>query len=183
MTTQKTATSVWTVDKAHSSAEFAVKHLMISTVKGRFEQFDGAIHIDEDNAAESWAEGSVDVASINTNAPDRDAHLRSDDFFNAEEYPQMTFRSRRVDLEDKDHARLTGDLTIRDVTKEVTFDVEFEGRVRDPWGKERAAFTAETAISRKEFNIRWNQALETGGFAVGDKVKITLEIEAVRQDS
>lgn len=181
MVTTQTATSTWTIDPAHSTAEFAVKHMMVSTVKGRFRSLEGTLHIDEANPANSWVEASIDVASIDTAEPQRDAHLRSDDFFNVEKYPRMTFRSKRVEPVEDTRWKIIGDLTIRDVTKEVVLDTEFEGRVTDPWGKERIGFTAETVLNRKEFGLKWNALLETGGAVVGDKVRVSLHIEAIRQ--
>jgi polyisoprenoid-binding protein YceI len=181
LTTAQTATSTWTIDPAHSAAEFAVKHLMISTVKGQFTEFEGMLQIDEGNPENSSVVASIDVASVNTNQADRDAHLRSDDFFNAEKYPKMTFRSKSVRHVEGDLWKVSGDLTIRDVTREVVLDTRYEGRVVDPWGNERAAFTAETTISRKEFNVRWNQVIEAGGVAVGDSLRVTLNIEVIRQ--
>ncbi|MDP3769306.1 MAG: YceI family protein [Dehalococcoidia bacterium] len=175
-------TRTWTIDPAHSIAEFAVKHLVVTTVKGRFRDLDGTIRIDEARPENSRVSATIAVASIDTNAPDRDAHLRSDDFFNAERYPKMTFHSTRVERINDTNFKVYGDLTIRDVTKEVVLDTEYQGQVDDPWGGRRAGFTATAQISRNEFNVKWNQLIETGGVAVGDDVKITLHIEAVRQD-
>ena len=183
MTTTRTATSTWTIDPAHSVVEFAVKHLMVSTFKGHFRSLEGTVHLNEANPANSSVAASVDVASVDTQTPDRDAHLRSDDFFNAERYPKMTFRSTRVEQVDETNWKVTGELTIRDVTKEVVLDTEYEGRIVDPWGNERIGFTARTELSRKEFGVRWNAAIETGGVVVGDKVRISLNIEIVRQQS
>jgi len=168
------------VDTAHSIVEFAVKHMMLTTVKGRFRDFQATIQIDEAHPENSSVTATINVASIDTNVPDRDAHLRSDDFLNAEKFPHITFRSTKVEHVEGDRWRVTGDLTIRDVTRPVVLDTEFEGRITDPWGNDRAAFSAETSISRKDFNVRWNQMLETGGVVVGDNVKISLHIEAVR---
>ena len=179
MTTQ-TAVSTWTIDPAHSIAEFAVKHMMISTVKGRFGTLEGAAEIDESNPLASSVRASIDVASITTNEPQRDTHLRSDDFFNAEKFPTITFISKRVERVDAENYRVVGDLTIRDVTKEVVLDTEFEGQVRDPYGNDRAGFTATAQISRGDFGVNFNGLLETGGVIVSDKVKITLHIEAIR---
>ncbi len=182
MTTQtETRTSTWAIDKTHSIVEFAVKHLVITTIKGQFRDFEGAALIDEANPGNSSVTASIDVASIDTNVPDRDTHLRSDDFFNAEKFPKITFKSTRVELVDGTHAKVHGDLTIRDVTRTVVLDTEYEGQVDDPWGNRRTAFTATTEISRKEFNVRWHQVVEAGGAVVGDNIKITLHIEAVRQ--
>lgn len=177
----KTAISTWMIDPAHSIAEFAVKHLVITTVKGRFRDLEGTLEIDEAQPENSSVSASIDVASIDTGVADRDAHLRSDDFFNAERYPKITFRSTRVERIDETKYKVHGDLTIRDVTKPVILDTEFEGEVDDPWGNRRAAFTATAQISRNEFGVKWNQLIETGGAIVGDNVKITLHLEAVRQ--
>ncbi len=182
MSTVQTSTGTWTIDPVHSIAEFAVKHLMISTVKGRFRSLEGTLYIDEANPINSWVTASIAVASIDTGEPQRDDHLRSDDFFNAERFPKITFRSTRVEQVEDTHWKVIGDLTIRDVTREVALDTEYEGRVTDPWGKERIGFTAETALSRQEFGVRWNALLETGGVAVGDKVRVSLHIEAVREE-
>jgi len=182
MTTQtQTRTSTWTLDPTHSIAEFSVKHLVVTTVKGRFREVEATLNIDEDNIENSSVTANIDVASIDTNLADRDAHLRSDDFFNAEQYPKINFQSTRVEKVKGDKYLVHGDLTIRDVTRPVALDAEFEGEINDPWGNRRAAFTATTQISRKEFGVRWNQALETGGAVVSDNVKITLHIEAVEQ--
>jgi polyisoprenoid-binding protein YceI len=182
MTTQaETRTSTWIIDKTHSIVEFAVKHLVVTTVKGQFRDFDGTMRLDEANPENSSVAASIDVASIDTNVADRDAHLRSDDFFNAERFPKITFKSTRVERVNDGRAKVHGDLTIRDVTRPVVLDTDYDGQVDDPWGNRRAAFTATTQISRKEFNVRWNQVIETGGAVVGDNIKITLHLEAVRQ--
>jgi polyisoprenoid-binding protein YceI len=178
--TAQTVVSTWNIDASHSIAEFAVKHMMIATAKGRFATLEGAIEIDEANPLASSVTASIDVASIDTKDEQRDAHLRSDDFFNAEKFPKITFASKRVERVDADNYRVIGDLTIRDVTKEVVLDTEFGGQVADPWGNQRAGFMATTQVNRKEFGLKWNNLLETGAVAVGDKVKITLHIEAVR---
>jgi len=180
-TATQTSISTWTVDPAHSIVEFAVKHLVITTVKGRFRDFEGTIQIDGARPENSVVSASIDVASVDTNTPDRDAHLRSDDFFNAERYPKITFQSTKVERLDGTHYKVRGDLTIRDVTKQVVLDAEFEGEVNDPWGHRRAAFTATTQISRHEFGVKWNELIETGGAVVSDDVRITLHVEAVRQ--
>jgi len=181
-TATHTRTSTWTIDPTHSIAEFAVKHVVVTTVKGRFRDLEGTIEIDEAQPENSSVEAKIAVASVDTNVEDRDKHLRSDDFFNAEQFPYLTFRSTRIERLGEERFKLIGELTIRDVTKEVDLDGEYEGQIADPWGNQRAAFTATTQISRKEFGIRWNQALETGGAVVGDNVKITLHLEAVRQN-
>ena len=180
-TAAKTATSTWTIDPTHSIAEFAVKHLVVTTVKGRFRDLEGTIHIDEAQPENSSVEAAIQVASIDTNVPDRDAHLRSDDFFNAEKYPRITFVSTNLQRVSDTNYKLDGVLTIREVSKPVVLDTEFEGEIDDPWGNRRSAFTATTQISRKEFGVKWNQALEAGGMVVSDNVKITLHIEAIQQ--
>ena len=176
----QTATGTWTIDPAHSIAEFAVKHMVVTTVKGRFRELEGTLQIDEARPENSSVSASVDVASIDTSVADRDAHLRSDDFFNAEKYPKITFRSTRVERVDDTHFKVVGGLTIRDVIREVVLDGEYEGQIDDPWGNRRAGFTATTQISRKEFGVRWNQFIESGGAVVSDSVKITLHIEVIR---
>ena len=182
MTSQpRIATRTWTIDPTHSIVEFAVKHLVVTTVKGRFRQLEGTLQIDEAHPENSVVSASIDVASIDTNVADRDAHLRSDDFFNAEKYPKIAFHSTRIEPVDDTHFKLVGELTIRDVSREVVLDGEYEGQIDDPWGSHRAAFTATTQISRKEFNVRWNQLIESGGAVVSDNVKITLHVEAIRQ--
>ena len=181
MTTQ-VAVSTWNIDASHSIAEFAVKHMMVSTVKGRFATLEGAVEIDDGAPTLSSVRASIDVASITTNDEARDTHLKSDDFFNAEKFPKLTFASTRVERISSENYRVIGDLTIRDVTKEVVLDTEFEGQVRDPWGNQRAGFTATTQINRSDFGVNFNGLLETGGVIVSDKVKITLHIELVRQD-
>jgi len=180
-TAAPTRTSTWTIDPMHSIAEFAVKHLVVTTVKGRFRELEGTIHIDEGSPENSSVEAKIAVASVDTNVEARDADLRSDNFFSAEQFPYITFRSTRVHRLDEGRFRLTGDLTIRDVTKEVVLDGEYEGQIDDPYGNKRAGFTATTQISRNDFGVKWNQVLEAGGVAVGDNVKITLHLEAVRQ--
>lgn len=182
MTTAAPArTSTWTIDPTHSIAEFAVKHLVVTTVKGRFRDLEATLQIDEANPENSSVEAKIAVASIDTNVEARDADVRSDNFFSADKFPFITFKSTRIERLDDERFKLVGDLTIRDVTKEVVLDGEYEGQIADPWGNQRAAFTATTQISRKEFNVRYNQLLETGGTVVGDNVKITLHLEAIRQ--
>jgi polyisoprenoid-binding protein YceI len=182
MTTEApVTTSTWTADPMHSIAEFAVKHFVVTTGKGRFRELEATLHVDEANPENSWAEAKIAVASVDTNQATRDADLRSDNFFSADTYPFITFRSTQVERLDEERFRLTGDLTIRDVTKEVVLDGEYEGQIDDPYGNRRAGFTATTQISRSDFGMRWNQIIEGGGVTVGDNVKITLHIEAIRQ--
>ena len=175
--TPTTARTTWSIDPTHSNVEFAVRHLMITTVKGRFTAFEGTVVLDEANPAASTAELTVQVASIDTREPQRDAHLRSADFFDAEQYPTLTFRSSGVRDITADGFTLAGDLTIHGVTRPVTLEVVHEGRARDPWGGERAGYAATTRIKRSDFGLTWNQLLETGGLAVSDEVKISLDVE------
>ena len=181
-TTPQVGTSTWVIDAVHSSVEFSVKHMMVATAKGRFTKVEGTIQLDPANPAAASVVATIDTTSIDTGQAQRDGHLRTDDFFNAEKYPTATFRSTRVEVIDDENAKVYGDLTIRDVTKEVVFDVEFEGQGKDAYGKQRAGFTATGAINRLDFGIKWNPVLETGGFAVSNRVKLTLHIAAVRQD-
>ncbi len=182
MTTQtETRTSTWTIDPTHSIAEFSVKHLVVTTVKGRFRELEGVLSIDEAQPENSFVTATIDVASVDTNLPDRDAHLRSDDFFNAEQYPKITFASTRLEKAGGSDYKVHGVLTIRDVSRPLVLDTEFQGEIDDPWGSRRAAFTATTQISRRDYGVKWNAMIETGGAVVSDNVKITLHIEAIRQ--
>lgn len=178
-TTTQIQAGTWEIDPAHSSVEFSVRHLMVAKVKGRFTSFRGTLEI-ADDPLDSRVEATVDLASIDTHDEKRDAHLRSPDFFDVERYPEMTFVSRRV-RDDGDHYVVEGDLSLHGVTRPVTLDLEPEGVGVDPWGNVRAGFSASTVINRKDFGLDWNVALETGGVLVGDKVNVSLEIEAVRQ--
>ena len=173
--------TAWKLDPAHTAVEFSAKHLMISTVKGRITDIEGTIHTDERNPRNSSVEVTLKAASLDTRTDQRDQHLRSADFLDVEKYPEIKFRSTRIEGE-KDSFKLTGDLTIRDVTKPITLDVEFEGSTRDPWGGERVGFSAKGKLDRRDFGLTWNQALETGGVVVGNDIKISLEVEAVKAD-
>lgn len=174
-------TTTWQIDPAHTLVEFAVKHMMITTVKGRFVDVSGTVTANEADPKRSQVEATMSVASIDTRAEQRDNHLRSADFFDVEKYPTITFRSKRIEGDPNGDFKLVGDLTIRGVTREVTLDVTNEGRGKDPWGGERAGFSAKTRVNRKDFGLNWNQALETGGVLVGDEVKISVEVELVKQ--
>ena len=179
-TTTPTVTT-WNIDPAHSHVEFAVKHLMIATVKGRFAVVRGTVTTDEADPAKGQANIEIDADSIDTREPQRDTHLKSADFFEVEKFPRITFRSTRVTFVEGDRFKLIGDLTIRGITREVTLDVTSEGRGKDPWGGERAGFSATGKIKRSEFGLTWNQVLETGGFVVGDDIRVSLEVELVKQ--
>jgi polyisoprenoid-binding protein YceI len=175
-------TSSWQIDPAHSHVEFAVRHLMISSVKGRFGDVQGTVSVDESDARAVVVDVTIQVASIDTRQEQRDAHLRSADFFDEARFPTITFRSRKVEGHHLDgEFRLLGDLTIRDVTREVILDVSAEGRLTDPWGAERAGFSAHGTIDRTDFGLTWNQTLEAGGVLVGNEVTISVEVELIRQ--
>ena len=171
----------WIIDPSHTRAEFAVKHLMISTVRGQFTDISGTVDFNENDPTKSKVDVQIGVASLLTRDEKRDAHLKSPDFFEVEKYPTMIFKSKRATKIDPLHGKLVGDLTIRDVTKEVTLDVDYAGQAKTPWGTTSAGFTATTTINRKDWGLNWNVALETGGVLVGDDVKINLEVEIVKQ--
>jgi polyisoprenoid-binding protein YceI len=171
----------WKIDSAHSEIQFKVRHMMVSWAKGSFEKFDGNIDIDEENPENSTVEIQIEAASINTRQADRDAHLRSPDFFDAPNHPYITFKSTKVERTGENTAKLTGDMTIRGVTKPVTFDVTYEGQRKSPFGPFLAAgFHAEAVVSRKEWGLTWNGVVEGGGVLVGDDVYIIVDIELNR---
>lgn len=173
--------STWNIDPTHSHAEFKVRHLMISNVRGGFPKVAGVLTLDEANPANSAITATIDVTSIDTRDAQRDAHLKSADFFDVEKYPTMTFKSTKVTAAGVGSGTVEGELTIRDVTKAVVFDVEGPTpATKDPWGNLRVAVEATTKISRSEFGLTWSAPLETGGVMVGDEVTITLEIEFVK---
>ncbi|MEA2418778.1 MAG: hypothetical protein QOE60_984 [Thermoleophilaceae bacterium] len=170
----------WQVDPAHSSVGFEVKHMMISTVRGHFSEFEGQLEAAEDDPSNSRAWGRVAVASIDTGNADRDAHLRSPEFFDAERYPYMTFATTRVQHVDGGAYRVTGDLTIKDNTREVEVEALVEGAAEDPWGNERVGISIRGEIDRTDFGLSWQQTLETGRLLVGEDVKIRIDVSAVR---
>ncbi len=172
--------TTWQFDTAHTNIEFAVRHMMIATVKGRFADFEGVLQLDEQDLTRSTVEVSIDAASLDTRNEQRDGHLRSGDFFDVERFPRLTFRSSRIERQGEDRFRVYGDLTIRDETREVVLEAEQLGRARSPWGQDVVAFRASTTLDREEFGLTWNQALETGGILVGKEVRISLEVEAVQ---
>lgn len=170
----------WQIDPAHSHIYFTVRHMMVAKVRGSFESFSGVINFDEQQPANSTVDIKIDAASINTREPQRDNHLRSADFLDVENYPVLTFKSTRLEQVTETQGRLIGDLTIRDITREVVLDVEYAGQARSPWGSVSAGFSATTTINRKDWGLNWNQALETGGFLVGDKISIEIELELIK---
>src|SRR5579872_206423 len=169
--------TVWNLDPAHSHAQFAVRHMMISNVKGEFTRVEGRVTFDKSNPQNLSAEATIDVSTINTREPDRDNHLKSPDFFDAANYPKITFKSKRA-LAGKNGLELIGDLTIHGVTREITLEVDGPTPpMKDPWGNIRIGASATAKINRKDFGLVWNQALETGGVLVGDEVRITIDVE------
>jgi polyisoprenoid-binding protein YceI len=172
--------TTWNIDTSHSGVHFTVRHMVIAKVRGAFDRWGGTFELDPANPAASRVSVRIDAASINTREEKRDAHLRSADFFDVEKYPELRFESTKVEKIDDASYRVTGDLTIHGVTREVVLDAESLGEGKDPWGNERTVFQAQTAINRKDFGLSWNQALETGGVLVGEKVEISLDIEAVK---
>ena len=180
-TTQAPATSsTWKIDPSHTHVEFAVKHLMISTVKGRFADVEGEIVIAAGDPSHSSVTATLKAASIDTRTGQRDDHLRSADFLDAAGFPDITFKSKRI-TGDASEFKVVGDLTIRGTTKEVTLAATNEGSGKDPWGGERIGFSATTKFDRRDFGLTYNQALESGGVVVGHEVKVSIEVEAVKQ--
>jgi polyisoprenoid-binding protein YceI len=176
------ASSTWQIDPAHSSAQFSVKHLAISTVRGAFSKVTGTVLLDESDITKSSVNVSIDVATVDTREPDRDKDLRTDKFFDVAKYPTMTFKSKKVEQVAPGKLKVIGDLTLRGVTKEVTLDVEGPTPpVKDPWGNQRAAVTATTKINRQDYGVKWNATMDNGGVVVGDDVAITLDVEMIKQ--
>ncbi|NOV00236.1 YceI family protein [Paenibacillus planticolens] len=175
------AKSKWAVDASHSSIDFSVRHMMIAKVKGTFHSFEAQIEADAEDLTSANIAFQVDLSSIDTRNTDRDAHLRSADFFDCEQHPTMAFQSTQVTKTSDGEYAVTGDLTIRGVTKPETFEVTYEGASKDPWGNEKVGFSAAGSIKRADFGLTYNAVLETGGVLIGDEVKISIEIEAVKQ--
>ena len=179
----KKAVTTWNLDPAHTSVEFAIKHMMFTTVRGRFKTVSGTIVVDEQKPDNSRVDVEIDASSIDTGVADRDAHLRSADFLDVEAQPTITFKSKRVQgahAKAGDRFKVIGDLTIRGKAIEVVLDATFEGAGKDPWGNEKAGFSASTQIDRREWGLTWNQALETGGILVANTLKIEIEAQAVK---
>lgn len=172
------AAGAWSIDSAHTTIEFVARHMMFAKVRGSFHRFEGTVEIADDLTASS-VDVSIDVTSVSTGAEDRDAHLRGDDFFDAENYPAMRFVGTRVEGAGTDRT-LVGELTIRDTTRPVTLDVSFLGALEDPWGNDKAMFSASTEIDREAFGLTWNAALESGGVLVGRTVKIEIEAQLAK---
>jgi polyisoprenoid-binding protein YceI len=168
------------LDKSHTQIGFVARHLMVSKVRGRFTDYEGAIVV-ADDPAQSSVEVTIQAASINTNDESRDNHVRTNDFLNVAEFPTITFRSNKVELNSSGDWKVYGDLTVRGVTRPIVLEVSFEGVIQDPWGNQRLGFAASSEIDRNDFGVSFNAALETGGFVVSPKVKLEIEAEAVRQ--
>jgi polyisoprenoid-binding protein YceI len=181
MATQTIAKTKWNLDPAHSEIGFKVKHMMITNVSGSFGQFKADVQTEGDDFSTAGIQFTADVNTISTGSVDRDNHLKSGDFFDTSTFPHLKFVSTKLDKTDDDNFVLYGDLTIRDVTKPVKFDVEFGGIGKDPWGNEKAGFTVTGKINRTDFNLNWNAALETGGVLVSEEVKLFAEVQLVKQ--
>ena len=182
-TATERATTTWTIDPAHTTAEFSAKHMMITTVRGRLSDVRGTIVVDESDPARSTVEVEFTAASLNTGVEQRDQHLHSADFLDVATHPTIVFKSRRIEgarPEEGARFKVIGDLTIRGTTREITLDASYEGRGKDPWGGERVSFAATTKLDRREFGLTWNQALETGGILVSNEIKLTIDAQAVK---
>ena len=176
------STSSWQIDSQHTAAQFSVRHLAISTVRGQFSSVKGTVQIDDTDVSKSTVDVSIDVNSVDTREPKRDAHLKSADFFDAAKYPEMVFKSKKVERAPDGRLKVRGDLTIRGITKEVILDVDGPtGAVKDPWGMQRAGLTATTKINRQDFGVKWNAPMDNGGVVVGDEISIVIDLEMTKQ--
>lgn len=171
----------WAIDGSHSGIHFSVRHLVIAKVRGQFSRWTGTVEAPDGDFRRGSVDVVIDASSIETGVADRDAHLRSADFFDTAAYPELRFRTTSVESAAGERLRLVGELTIKGVTREVTLEVDHHGQAKDPWGNQRAAFSAKTSVNRSDFGLTWNQVLETGGLAVSDRIDIEIDIEAVRQ--
>ncbi|MDX1939424.1 MAG: YceI family protein [Saprospiraceae bacterium] len=179
--TTAAVTTKWAIDPTHSEVSFKIKHLVISTVTGYFREFEGSISTEGDDWANAEAEFKAKVDSVDTNQAQRDTHLKSDDFFNAEQFPYLSFKSTQVTKVDEEHYKMLGDLTIRDVTKPMELDVQFLGEAVDPYGQHKAGFEITGVINRKEFNLRWDAVTEAGAVVVSNDVRLSLNVQVVKQ--
>ncbi len=170
----------WQLDEGHTHVGFTIRHMMVSTVRGEFEKVRGTVEFDEHDLTASWADIQIEAASISTHSAQRDEHLRAADFFDAEQYPLITFISKRVLLSDAHHGQLIGDLTIRDTTREVVLEGEFGGVSQTPWNTYSAGFTLHGKINRKEWGLKWNMVLADGGLAVGNEITLTIDLELTK---
>ena len=174
-------TDRWEIDSSHSSVHFSVRHLVIAKVRGSFTRWSGTVQVPEGDFSKATVAVTIDASSIDTGVADRDAHLKSADFFDVAQHPELHFVGKRVEPRSGGNIDVVGDLTIKGITREVILRVEQHGQAKDPWGNLRTAFSAKTSIDRKDFGLTWNQVLETGGVMVGDRVEIEAEIQAVKQ--
>jgi polyisoprenoid-binding protein YceI len=174
-------TDRWEIDSSHSSVHFSVRHLVIAKVRGLFARWSGTVHVPDGDFSKATVAVAIDASSLDTGVADRDAHLKSADFFDVAQYPELRFVGKRVQPRSGADLDVVGDLTIKGITREVVLRVEQHGQAKDPWGNLRAAFSAKASIDRKDFGLTWNQVLETGGVVVGDRVEIEAEIQAVKQ--
>ncbi|WP_284238807.1 YceI family protein [Paenibacillus glycanilyticus] len=175
------ANSKWVVDASHSSVDFTIKHMMIAKVKGTFHKFEAEIEADPADLTSATISFKIDLSSIDTRNADRDNHLRTGDFFDIAEFPELNFQSTNIVKIDEDEYEVTGDVSLRGVTRSETFSVTFEGAGKDPWGNEKAGFSGKGSFKRSDYGLTYNAALETGGVLIGDEVKIAIEIEAAKQ--
>ena len=174
-------TQTYSIDPNHSRLEFSAKHMMVTTVRGTFQEFTGSVEVADDDPTSARGKFAIKTASLWTGSEDRDQHLRSDDFFGVEKYPEMSFQSTEIQKTGENSYRVVGDLTIRETTRAITLDVEVEGQLVDPWGNERVGLSARGRLNRKDWNLNWNMALEAGGVLVSDNVNITAEVAIVRK--
>jgi polyisoprenoid-binding protein YceI len=178
---QMMSTERWEIDSSHSGIHFSVRHLVIAKVRGQFTRWTGTASVPGGDFSRASLDVLIDASSIDTGVADRDKHLRSADFFDVEQYPEITFKSSSVTPTSGDGLKLQGALTIKGVTRDVTFEVESLGQAKDPWGNQRAAFSATASVDRRDFGLTWNQVLETGGVMVGDRIDISIDVEVVKQ--
>lgn len=171
----------WKIDHAHSNVTFEITHLMVATVTGKFEQFSGTIRSDAEDFSDITVEFQIETASVNTNNERRDNHLRSDDFFDSEINPYMTFKSKAFEKKEGNNYKMLGDLTMNDVTREIEFDVRFMGTIQDPWGNTRAGFRASSALDRTDYNLTYNTALDGGGVLIGNNVDLRVNLELIKE--
>ncbi|RKH21424.1 polyisoprenoid-binding protein [Corallococcus sp. CA047B] len=174
------AQTLWNIDTTHTGIHFSVRHMVVAKVRGSFQKFSGTLTLDEQDPTASSVSVSIEAASIHSGVEQRDNHLRSPDFFDVEKFPAITFQSTKVEKASGDGLRVTGNLTIRGITREVVLEAEQLGVAKDPWGNTKAAFEAKTSINRSDFGLTWNQALEAGGVLVGEKIEIALEVQAAK---
>lgn len=177
------ATDKWEIDSSHSGIHFSVRHMVIAKVRGQFTRWSGTVLVEDGDLGRASVNAVIDASSIDTGVADRDAHLRSADFFDVANHPEITFKSTRIEEVDDERLRVGGDLMIRGATRAVVLDVQHAGPTKDPWGNLRAGFTAKASIDRKDFGLTWNQLLEAGGLVVGDRIDIEIEVEAVKQSA